>query len=128
MVQLNLNKSGTDSEIIPYSQCSGYPEIRVNPSDFPHGKLEELCKITADGRRLAADNENYFSASETRTAMILDSNKNRILRVLGRMMPTGRKSGEDYLLKLYNLVLCESHRDKLFHYLETKYQQVNEDR
>jgi hypothetical protein len=105
-----------------------YPEIKVRPSDFPYDILEELCKITVDNKLLAADNEKYFSASDKRTAMILDSNKNRFLRVIGRIIPMGTKGRKDYLLKLYNLVLCESHRDKLFHYLESKYLQINEEK
>lgn len=126
MVVLDLGWDKVEAEIIPYSQCGNDAKINVRPSGFPSETLEEICKITVDTERLISDNERYFTTSDRLVSLILDSNKNRLLRVLGRLLPVRYKAQNEYLLKLYNMVLCESHRDKLFHYLESKYKEMYE--
>ena len=126
MVQLNLFHGEVSSEMIPYKQCAEKPLVELLPPGSFDSKLQELCRITADEQLLYRNNQLFYETSDELMSMMLNSNKNRFLRVLSRFLKADQNFRDDYLLSLYNLVLCEAHRDKLTHFLESRYQKLGE--
>ena len=126
MVVLDFNKGEILSEIIPYEQCAEKAEVLLLPQNAFDKRIKELCDITADSEALIKHNNRYYEKSMDLISIILNSNKNRYRRVLSRLLNTNKRIRDDYLVSLYNLVLCEAHRDKLSYFLETLYKRINE--
>lgn len=108
-------------DIFPYKQCSKEPSIRMlDKKDF-NNKLGTLCGIINNPIRLKREVDNYYHDCEKSIENLLEpllvfklfSSLRR--RKLAPSLVTKR-----WLIKLFNFVICESHRDKMQYYLEKK--------
>lgn len=107
-------------EIIPYSQCDNYCGITLLQREKFNDRFDELNGIIADRKALERETNQYYAKESRECALAFEPVQNRY--VLGlqfrKILPLFKTKKS--LLRLYNFVLCESHRDKVKWYLTNK--------
>ena len=101
-------------ELFPYIQCSKEPtiSIRTNTSEF-YAKLNELNEILADKSKLKKVQEEYYRSFDVPCKLLLDPVNLRYVKALQRRKWLPFLYSKHFMLKLYNYIVCESHREKL---------------
>lgn len=116
MVILDLNESGVNYELIPYTQCTEEATVkRIDKKEFVE-KIQSVNKIIANSSELSNQLRVYYKTSNVLNAFepfygsLLTKFQNR------KWFPSLLSTRQ--LLKLLNLISCESHRDKVIAVLQ----------
>lgn len=117
MVEISL-EDNIEFKTYPYRQYGESTTIELLNEDTFNKKIEELNNIIADPQLLKQICEKYYS--ETDMSYFLQPIRNRyILAAQNRgLLPSFIT--KKWALLLLNIVRCESHRDRLIHYLNNK--------
>lgn len=117
MVTLNFTQSGTSFEIIPYEQCGDEPSVKLVPFESVSTKLKELNRIISSENELYSETQKYYNSCSRKVSCMLEPSYGRIVRSaqLRGFLPSF--ISERWALRLYNYVICESHRDKVEYFL-----------
>lgn len=122
MVSLNLTHESINFRTIPYKQCDNEPKVHVINTNEIQSKLEKLNDIIKDRRLLEEETQKYYSSLLNNSKMMIEPVSNRFVRALQkRHLLPGYHFSEKYLLRLYDYLLCESHRDRINYFLESEY-------
>lgn len=107
-------------KIYPYIQCADTPTIKLLPIDYFKEKLCELNAVITDREKLMSITRQYYNDCMKESALAFEPVQNRLVQALQirSLLPLFRS--RKGLLLLYNYILCESHRDKIKHYLMNK--------
>ena len=120
MVELDLSESKNITfKLIPYEQCKGEPNVKplVDRSSFEK-RLQELNKIISDRKCLQDKTTEYYRKSIKSTKFAFEPYNGKVFRKLYFMGVLPSWINKKKLIKLRNLIVCESHRDKTLYYLE----------
>ncbi len=122
MVQLIFNQGNVSFNIIPYSQCMKEPVILPQSSVVIAKNITKLNEIIIDKQLLRKETKKYYHDSLWEINLMLEPISNRYIRALQNrhILPTYH-FGKKYLLRLYNFLLCDSHRDKIFFFIKDNY-------
>ena len=126
VVLLTLKKDKVDFVLFPYEQCSERAVVHGLPEDSFEKQINELNSIIADNEKLAYEELRYYESTYSTIGSVLNSNKTRVVRFINRLFFPSTLFSKDYLLRLYNLLLCESHRDRVLSFLVSKYKSLQE--
>ena len=119
MVELDFSE-GIRYTLHPYKQCSENIGVQILPKDVFDESLKVLNAIIADDVVLKQKVSEYYRASDDGIKGFLEPLQNRwILAVQHRKLLPSFIS-EKWLLKIYNIIFCEAHRDKLLSYMERR--------
>jgi len=126
MVTIDFNYDNINYCIYPYSQCSQNAEVSLLPTNAFEHKLSAMNEIIVDKKSLEIETENYYRMSLRSSNLILEPLSNRFIRALQyrHILPLFPFSTK-YLIRLYNFMFCEAHKDKLNYYLQIKCNQKN---
>lgn len=123
-VLLTLKNEEIGFELYPYEQCGEKAGVfELPPTSFSE-RINELNEIITDYNKLQEQEYLYYKSTYSNIGAVLNSNKNRVLRILKRIIAPSKQFSSDYILKLYNLFICESHRDRLISFLQSQYKSL----
>ena len=123
MVMLDLKEGENRFEIIPYNQCEYQPSVVVRRDDAELlTRVAELNAIIADINKLHECYVEYCDQSLREVNLLLEPISNRYIRALQQrnFLPMYH-FGKKQILRLYNIIFCEAHRDKVFAFLKKEY-------
>lgn len=128
MVNILFEKDDIKFDIIPYSQCSKEPVVAILEKSEIQQSLDTLNSIISDHHLLTEEVNKYYSDSSGIVKLMLEPISNRYVRGLQirHILPMFR-FGKKYLLRLYNFLLCEAHKDRGSFFLEQEYLKNTED-
>lgn len=108
-------------ELIPYEQCKNRPAVvlRKDRSAFEK-EVRLLNEIIADKKRLKDETEKYYSRNLKSYQLIFEPYRGRLLgkSFLIGLLPSLMSKSK--WISLLNMILCESHRDKMLYFLNNK--------
>ena len=121
MVCLSLDKK-VSFNLIPYEQCKYEPNVKpiVDRSSFEK-RLQELNEIISDSNRLMKETIEYYRKSIKSTHFAFEPYYGKVLNKLYFWGLLPNFINKSKLIKLKNMIMCESHRDKTMFYLKQKY-------
>lgn len=105
-------------ETITYTQCAKEPQVIIQKEESFDEKLEKLNAIIVDKERLKNETIKYYNSCANQYGNIFEPIRNRYYlackyrRWLPSLITKKRK------LSAENYINCESHRDKLIHFLK----------
>lgn len=103
----------------PYEQCKTSIGVKLlNDASVFHKKIEELNKIISNPVNLRKANEEYYDKSVKSFLTLYQPYDNRILNKLYRLHLLPSLVSKKKILRIYNYINCESHRDKQLFALE----------
>ncbi|MDE6144976.1 MAG: CapA family protein [Muribaculaceae bacterium] len=106
-------------KIHPYEQCyNNNPAVHFLSEDAFSSDLEDLNKIISSTELLQNRERAYYDSWDKTTYSNLDILTNRYLIALRNKGLLPKFLSHKYLLRLKNHVLCESHLDKVQHFLK----------
>lgn len=121
MVCLSLDNK-VSFNLIPYEQCKYEPNVKpiVDRSSFEK-RVNELNEIISDRNRLIEKTTEYYRKSVKSTHFAFEPYNGKVLKKLYSMGLLPNFINKSKLIKLKNMIICESHRDKTMFYLKQKY-------
>lgn len=125
MVTIDFNNENVDLNIHPYTQCSKEANINMlSPNAFEHN-LSKFNNIIKDIKLLTEETRRYFYSNLHDSNLMLEPISNRYIRALqSRHLLPAYNFGKKHILRFYNFLLCESHKDKISYFLEYKYKKM----
>ncbi len=128
LVKLSLGNQKVTFELVPYTQCNEAPKVLLMDSVQRMGfdaKIVELNRIMSDEKELERILNEYMNQTESDYLLALEPYSSRVGVGLYKrgLLPSFVTSKR--ILKLYDYILCESHRDRLFYLLNKEYKKLN---
>ena len=119
MVAILFEERKIKFKILPYIQCKNISLIQMRNDSFCDSRLSVLNSIICDQKSLKKYADEYYKKSMRTINIMLEPFTNRFLQSLQfrGILPSFYFS-RIYLLRLYNFLFCESHRDKVFYFLK----------
>lgn len=125
LAQIIFNDDGCQKfDMIPYKQCD--EEARVTPivsekeiKEF-YDEVYKLNAIIADDKKMNTDYYSWIDSHERNTKMTLSVYSTRFFRALCNRGFLPSFITKKRMVLLYNHVNCESHRDRILHYIEKR--------
>lgn len=118
IVELIFDKEIT-FKLYPYEQCSETPSVKFlkQTSDF-YRSINYLNSIIANKEILKQKINEYYASEYRSLFSVIEPLQNKYILALQKrkLLPSFQRKG--WILKLYNYIVCESHRDKLYSYLK----------
>ena len=116
---LQFDQSNVGFSMIPYNQCSEDATIIKTDETSFDGCIKKLNAIISDRSQLSEMFKRYNMQKLRSTNLILEPLTNRYGRALQQrgFLPKFFYS-EKYVLRLYNVIKCEAHKDKIDFYLD----------
>lgn len=125
MVTIDFNNENINYCIYPYLQCSQNAEVNLLPTNAFEQMLSKFNIIIINRKLLTEETEKYYQKNLHDSNLMLEPISNRYIRALQsrHLLPT-YYFGKKHLLRFYNFLLCESHKDKISYFLENKYKKM----
>lgn len=127
MVRLSFGNDGVTYKLYPYIQCDELPVVELmcdrQSSQF-NERLNQVCKTIEDNDALKDIVAEYYSATEQDYRLALEPYSSRLGVALYRRNLLPSFVSDKRLLKLYDFVMCESHRDRLKSLLKQQYSEI----
>lgn len=117
LVEIEFIREGISYKIYPYVQCSNQPMIKMLPKDAFTENLKKLNDIICDDDKLQRNIESYYKKTDSDILTILEPFQNHYIRVLQNRKLLPMFVSPRWLNLLRNYILCESHKDKVEHFL-----------
>jgi poly-gamma-glutamate synthesis protein (capsule biosynthesis protein) len=119
MVELTFDGDNVQHRIMPYSQCLHGPIVLPVELEKVEKSIKELNSIINDRLLLGDATTNYYHENMRDSNLMLEPISNRYIRALqSRHFLPKYHFGRKYLLRLYNFLMCEAHRDKIYYFLK----------
>ncbi|MBO4851120.1 MAG: CapA family protein [Prevotella sp.] len=121
VVGLTLDKDSVECQVFPYMQCSKTPSVHfLQGEERSHfmEKLEEKSRPIADSEALEEVYRQYLERTSNRYDTLFTPYSNKFTEALCEkgLLPTCISKGK--WPKLLNKIECESHRDRLIHFIK----------
>lgn len=117
MVKIEFLSENIEFTILPYCQCAEKPCIEMLPQTAYDEKINELNAVIADPVALQKNIDNYYSSSYDQYSSILEPLRNRFYLGAKRRGWLPSFISKERKLAATNFIVCESHRDRLIHFL-----------
>lgn len=106
-------------ELIPYEQCTIKPTINsLEDCSTFNMRIKELNSIIADSHLLAEKNSMYYQQQTKYTRLSFEPYHGKVLNKLYKTGLLPKLMNKSKYLKLQNMLVCESHRDKILYFLD----------
>lgn len=117
MVVIDFNDTSTSFKLIPYNQCSQEATIRFLPEGAYNERIESLNMIISNSDSLEKATADYYDSCADQYRRMLEPIRNKI--ILGAIHRGWLPSliSKKRKLSAVDYICCESHRDKLIHWL-----------
>ena len=113
-------------DIIPYEQCKKIPGVELieDRHDFEK-RLKKLNAIIANEKMLIEQTAYFYKQSEDFLRLALEPYNGRLFSKLFLMGCLPRLMTKKKLMKIQNLLTCESHRDKMLYVLNDQIKDID---
>ena len=119
MLQLDFHENEILIELIPYIQCRDIAAIKfISNKDKFNQEINILNRIISDEKNLKHEVDKYYSSIHLEIKSIFQLWDGRFFRKLYKIGLLPNTFSLKKILKIRNLTECESHRDKLLHFLK----------
>lgn len=118
-VELDFEKN-IEFKIYPYCQYGKESTIKLLSENVFFEKISELNTIISNPEQLKKHAEEYYSKSQKAIASFLQPIRNRYVMALQHRGLFPSFVNKKWIPVLSNVVICESHRDKLAYFLNKK--------
>lgn len=125
LLEIDFGKN-TTCNIHPYLQCGAHPSVQLLPQESFDGELQNLNKIIADSKQLRDYMSSYYKQSEKAISSFIEPFHNRWIKAAQRRRLLPSFIFKSWIPFLYDVIFCESHRDKLEYYLQNQMNENNE--
>lgn len=129
LVKLSFNDKEISFEIIPYIQCKEEPVVRMmnqRERQLFDEKLTQLNSIIQDTTQLESCLDAFARKNKVNYSSILEPYNGRLLKAMFRRQLLPSTLSDSRLLKVFDYISCESHRDVLLNYLFSKYKELSD--
>lgn len=120
---LDLERQRVGFRLFPFSQCDGAPVLKMHGDDCQEGFLEDmemLNKVIADEKALSDAQQQYMASSIGLNASLLTPYATHIGQALCEKGFLPNYYPKKKLVMLLNRIECESHRERLIHYIKDR--------
>jgi len=107
-------------KIVPYEQCGKNPGVHLLKLDAFDERLNQLNEIISNRPLLVSETEKYYDDCKNTINNVLEPIQNRYIAALQYRHWLPSLISKRWLLKLQDFILCESHRDKMEYYFNSK--------
>lgn len=118
MVSISFQDGQITFELYPYIQYAERASVEILDSTTFDNNLQELNATIADKENLRKANNTYYNESKQALESVLEPIQNRYIRAAQRRHLIPSFITNKWLIRIGNHILCESHRDKLIHFLK----------
>ena len=119
MVELDFGKE-IKFTLYPYVQCSTCVGVKILHDNAFDESLKVLNVIIADDVRLKQNLDEYYELSQEGIRDFMEPIQNRWILAAQRRKLLPSLIFSNWIIKMYNLIFCEAHRDKLLYFLDKK--------
>jgi Putative enzyme of poly-gamma-glutamate biosynthesis (capsule formation) len=128
MIMLDLEHQGHTFEIIPYNQCEEEPHIElIKDKNRIVEEIRGFNMVINNRELLNKKFAEYCNESMREINLLLEPISNRLVRALQQRHYLPKYPfGQKYILRLYNIIHCEAHRDKVLAFLNNEYQKCEQ--
>ena len=116
-VLIDFSSSDPLFSIHPYRQCAEKPKVEMLPQDAFNKRIEELNAIITNPRELQTRVDKYYASCADQYSTIFEPIRNRFYLGAKHRGWLPSLINKDRKLVATNFIVCESHRDKLLHFL-----------
>lgn len=109
-----------DFQIYPYKQCSNEVAVSLLHKDSFATTLDTINAIIADTKLLRIKTNEYYESSQDSVRSFIEPIQNRWILAAQRRKLLPSLVFRTWTIKMYNLIFCEAHRDKLLYFLDKK--------
>lgn len=127
LLNLQFEANEIKFDIIPYTQCNDKPTVCLMSeiqNNIFSAKIEELNDIIQDDIRLNAELNSFMDRTEADYLLALSPYSSRYPVALFRRGLLPSFLSKKRILRIYDYLKCESHRDRLIHFIEKKYNKL----
>lgn len=118
LLELNLSEKGDEFSLHPYIQCGSDPTLVPLSIDEIEYKLKELNTTISSQKLLREAQNKYYDQNENSIRNKFEPFQNRYVNKLRKIFKFPFLMRRKNLRILRNYIECESHRDKLIHFLQ----------
>ena len=119
MVTIDFHPEKVVFQIHPYKQCTEKGNVELLPSDYFDDRISDLNRIIADPVKLNKEIDMYYKSCQDKYSSIFEPCRNRFYLAARRRGWLPSLIGKKRRVSAANYILCESHRDKLIHWLSS---------
>lgn len=119
----HLQSRKTTFRIIPYNQCKekfGVVKMTTEEEDRFNIRISDLNAVIADDRKLIKEYNSFCAENKSFFKPVLNPYSGRILQALYRRKLLPRPFSKAQLCYMYDVINCESHRNRFLNYLIEK--------
>lgn len=120
LVQLFFSGEKIEFKYFPYIQCANEPKVLFLAENDLDSRIKELNDIINDCYRLKKATDEYYKKQLFVIRFLFEPIRNKFILAAQRRGFFPSLVSKKYILKVKNSIMCESHRDKLFFFLDTK--------
>lgn len=113
LAELTFTSKMNRMQIYPYVQCVQSELFNFLKQDAFDEMLDRINSIIHDRELLMAEEEKYYKETSDWYTDFIRPSGNRLLLALKNRKLLPRWYSEKWLLRVYSVIHCESHRDKL---------------
>ncbi|MBO5827524.1 MAG: CapA family protein [Paludibacteraceae bacterium] len=124
LVEIDFDFSIT-FKIYPYCQYGDEATINLLAEDAFNDSINKLNEIISNPESLKNSSLDYYNRSKDEIATFLEPIRNRYIRGLQNRGLLPKLMNNKWLPELSNVVMCESHKDKLDYYLLSEIDKLN---
>jgi poly-gamma-glutamate synthesis protein (capsule biosynthesis protein) len=118
MAEIVFSSESVEYRLIPIEQCDDNVGVHLSNQICFEKRQSELNAIISNSKLLSEKTYEYYKKSIGLCASIMNPTLNRYLLALQKRKLLPTPLTKEWLIKVQNFVLCESHRDKLEYYFE----------
>ena len=104
-------------KIYPYKQCDDAVGVHLLDIDVFDETLTCLNLVISDNIKLIEKTNQYYKQSAKKIKFVFEPIQNRIIAGLQHRCVLPSLVSQRWLLKMKNYIVCESHRDKVYYFL-----------
>lgn len=124
MLQLDFNNSEIAYRLYPYYQCGEITSVSLLAPESLDESISKINAIISNQQELYAATDSYYSQQDLLYATLVEPIRNKYLQALQIRKKIPLFSRRSSLLKMHNYILCESHREKLIHFFQSKIKSI----
>lgn len=116
----NIDDKGISWQYLPFTQFLESDRIEIKERCFYDDRLEDINKVIAQRSLLEKQTKEYFAKTTEWYGDFLMPLTNRYILALQSRNLFPRFASKKWLRRVYSVINCESHRERLLFYLRNK--------
>lgn len=128
LIKMHFDKNGVDFELYPYIQCNESANVQLMSEkqirEF-NARIAEINVVIADDIKLKAQLDEYMNANSFDYELALSPYSCRYTTALFRRGMLPSFISKNRIIRFYDYLKCESHRERFIHFIEEQYKKYD---